>query len=84
MMGTLQPASSRRFFDDGNRGGSFGDVDGPANQFGASFGEFQGLLQGGFHVGGVRVGHGLHDDGCATAHADVSDVYAVGFAARGV
>src|SRR5262249_53587195 len=38
------------------------------------------LFERGFDVGGVRVGHGLDDDGSATADLDVANFYAVGFA----
>ena len=68
--------------DFGHGGGGFGDVHRPAHDFGASFGQFHGLLESGLYVGGVRVGHGLHGDGGVAAHLDVSDLHAVGFAAR--
>jgi len=47
-----------------------------------AFGEFERLLERGFDVGGVRVGHGLDDDRSTAAHLDVANLYAVGFAAR--
>jgi len=81
MMGTLQPARGG-VFDFRNGGRRPRDVDGPANDFGAGFGEFERLLERGFDVGGVRVGHGLDDDRSTAAHLDVANLYAVGFAAR--
>ena len=36
---------------------SFGDVHGPTHNFGTGLGQFYGLLERGFDVGGVRVGH---------------------------
>src|SRR5881394_2064816 len=79
--GDVAAGVEKALFDCGNGGRGFGDVDSPANDFGAGFGEFERLFERGFDVGGVRVGHGLDDDGCAAANLDVADLYAVGFAA---
>src|ERR1700740_2770658 len=65
-----------------NGGGGFRDIDCPAHDFRAGFCEFQSLFQCCGDIGGVRVGHGLDDDGSAAADADVSDIYSVSFAAR--
>jgi hypothetical protein len=70
------------FLDLGDGGGGFEIVDGPANDFRAAFGELDRLLEGGFDVSGIGVGHRLHDDGSTATHADVADVHTVGFATR--
>ena len=62
--------------DFGDGRGGFGHVDGDADEFGAGLGEFEALLRGGGHVGRVRVGHGLDDDGRAAADLDFADLYA--------
>jgi hypothetical protein len=62
--------------DFGNGGGGFGNVDGDADEFGAGLSEFEILLGGGSGVGGVRVGHGLDDDGRAAADLDFANLYA--------
>jgi len=80
--GHIAACGEKALLDFGNGGRGFGDVDGPANDFGAGFGEFERLFEGGGDVGSVRVGHGLDDDGRAAADLDVADLYAVGFAAR--
>ncbi len=80
--GDVAACGKQAFLDFGNGGCGFGDVDGPANDFGAGFGEFERLFERGFDVGGVRVGHGLDDDGSAAADLDVPDFYAASFAAR--
>src|SRR5579859_2078453 len=80
--GDVAARGEKTFFDFGNRGGGFGDVDSPANDFGAGFGEIESLLERGFNVGGVRVGHGLDDDRSAAADLDVADFYAIGLVAR--
>ena len=79
--GDFAAGGEQALLDFGNGGCGFRDVDGPANDFGAGFGEFERLLESGCDVGGVRVGHGLDDDRCAAAYLNVADFYAVGFAA---
>ena len=69
------------FFDFRYGSGGFRDVDRPAHDLRTGFGELESLLEGSGNIGGVRVRHGLHDDGSATADADVSDVDAKSFAA---
>ena len=71
-------------FRDGR--GGFRHVHGDADQLGAGLGEFDALLRGCGYVGGVRVGHGLDDDGRAAADLDLADLYAdrlVAFAQHG-
>ncbi len=68
--------------DFGNGGRGFRDIDSPANDFRTGFGELQRLFERGCDVGGVRVSHGLDDDGRAAADLNVADFYAIGFAAR--
>ena len=80
--GDVAACGEKALFDFGYGSCGFGNVDGPADDFGAGFGEFDSLLKCGFDVGGVRVGHGLDDDGRAAADLNVADFYAVGFAAR--
>ena len=75
--GIKQPLLDRR---DGC--GGLRDVYGPADELRTSFGQFDGLLECGFDIGRVRVGHGLDDDRRAAAHADLADLYAIRFAAR--
>ncbi len=78
----IATSCEKTILDFGDSGSGFRNVDGPAHDFRASFGKFQSLLQSAFNIGGVRVGHGLDDDRSAAADADVSDIYAVSFAAR--
>src|SRR5215470_1732311 len=80
--GDVAAGVEKALLDFGHCGCGFRDVDGPANDFGAGFGELKRLFERGFDVGGVRVSHGLDDDGSAAAYLDVADFYAVGFAAR--
>jgi hypothetical protein len=47
-------------------------VDGDADELGAGFDELGDLLDGGGGVGGVGVGHGLHDDGGFGADFDLT------------
>ena len=68
-------------FDFGDGGGGFGNIYGDADEFRAGLGEFEALLGGGGDVDGVRVGHGLDDDGRAAADLDFADFYAYGFVA---
>ena len=68
------PAFFGDAFDDvGDGFGGVVVVDGDANEFGAGAGEGGNLLDGGFDVGGVGIGHRLDDDGGAGAYADVAD-----------
>ena len=75
MMGTSQPASSRRFLISGNGCGGFRHVHGDADKFRAGLREFEALLRGGGDVGSVRVGHGLHDHGRAAADLNLADLH---------
>ncbi len=52
-----------------------------ADDVAARRGEFRDLLQGGRHVGGARVGHGLHGDRRSTADRHRTDHDAARFAA---
>ena len=55
-------------------GGSFVVVDGDADKLGAGAGECGDLLNGGFDVGGVGVGHRLDDDRSVGTDADAAYV----------
>ena len=57
----------------GNGRGGFFVVHGDADQLGAGEGERCNLLDGGGDVGGVGVGHRLHDDGNFPAHTNMAD-----------
>ncbi len=50
-------------------------VDGDANQLGAGAGQRRDLGDGAVDVGGVGVGHRLHDDGCAAADLYARDAH---------
>ena len=50
-------------------------VDGDAHEFGAGAGERRHLARGALDVGGVGVGHRLHDDRRAAADHDAGDVH---------
>ena len=63
MMGVFQPLAARPLDDVGNGLGGVVVVDGDADHLRAGAGEGGDLLDGAFDVGGVGVGHGLHDDG---------------------
>ena len=70
------PALVGDAFDDvGNGLGGFVVVDGDADHLGAGAGEGGDLLDGGFDVGGVGIGHRLDDDGDVGTDADASDLY---------
>ena len=58
----------------GNGGGGVLVVHGDADDLGAGEGEGFDLLDGGGDVGGVGVGHRLHDDGDFPADADLADL----------
>src|SRR5215469_95637 len=68
--------------DERHRFGGFRNVDGPADDFRAGFGEFDALPEGSIDVGRVGIGHGLDDNGSAAADLNVADFYAVSFFAR--
>ncbi len=51
----------------------FRDIDGDANQLGSRLSQFEALLGGGSDVNGIRVRHGLHDYGRASANLDFAD-----------
>ena len=70
------------FADFGHGGGGFFAVNCDADKFRAGAGQFSDLLCGAFHVCRIRVGHGLHDDGCAATDFDVTDIDAGRCAAR--
>ena len=80
--GSVAPGIAHPFFDLRNRRCRFRHVHCPTHNLRPGFGQLQSLLQRRPDVGGVRVGHGLHDDGRASADAHVSDLHAVSFAAR--
>ena len=65
-------------------GGGFGRVDGDAHQFRAGVGERLDLRHRRRDVGGVGVGHRLHDDRRAAADVDAADVDLARSAARDV
>ena len=75
------PALGADAFDDVRHGlGGLIVVDGDADQLGAGAGERGDLLDGGFDVGGVGVGHRLDDDGGVGPDADAADVDGDGMA----
>ena len=55
-------------------GGGLVAVDGDAHQLGAGAGERGHLAGGPLHIGGIGIGHRLHDDGRTAAHRDAGDV----------
>ena len=57
----------------------FRNVHGDADKFRACLREFKALLRGRGDVGCVGVGHGLNDDGRASAHLNLADLHAHGF-----
>ena len=81
MMGVFQPFGADAFDDVGDGLGGVIVVDGDADHLGAGAGEGGDLLDGGFDVGGVGVGHRLDDDGGVGADADVADGDGNGFSA---
>ncbi len=60
-------------FDFRDGGGGFGDIHGDANDFGASLREFEVLVYGASDVGGIGIGHRLHDDRSAAADLNLAD-----------
>ncbi len=77
------PAFFLEAFDDvGNGFGGVVVVDGDADEFGAGAGEGGYLLNRGFDVGGVGVGHRLHDDGSLGTYTDSAYVYGDGTATQ--
>ena len=50
-------------------------VDGDAHDLRAGARERSNLRRGRGNVGGVRVGHRLHDDGRVAAHGDMADLH---------
>ena len=56
--------------DMGHGGGGLVPVNGDSHEFRTRPGEVRDLLDGALDVGGVRIGHGLHDNGGAAAHQD--------------
>ena len=58
-------------------------VDGDANELGTGAGESGDLRYRPVDVGGVGVGHRLHDDGCVAADRHARDADKVGPAPRG-
>jgi hypothetical protein len=68
--------------DVGHRGGALVAVDGDAHQLGAGAPELGHLLDGGLDVGGVGVGHRLHDNGRAAADGHAANVHTHGLLAR--
>ncbi len=72
--GNVAARVEQAFLDFRHRGGSFWHVHGDADKFRARLREFEALLCGGRDVGGVRVGHGLNDDGRASAHLNFADL----------
>ena len=76
------PAFGADAFDDvGNGFGGVVVVNGDTNELGAGASEGGDLLDGGFDVRGVGVGHGLDDDRGGGADANAADVYGYGFSA---
>ena len=67
-------------FRDGR--GRFRHVHGNAHQLRPGVGEFLALRHGPGDVGGVRVGHRLHDDRRAAAHLNVADLDAIRLSPR--
>ena len=61
-------------FDLGHRGGGFVAIDGDAHQFGTGSRQRRHLARRALDVGGVGVGHRLHDDGRAAANDDAADI----------
>ena len=51
-------------------------VDGDAHDFRTCSRELRHLPRGRLHIGGIRVGHGLHDDGRAAADRHAADITA--------
>ena len=78
MSGTSEPASSRRFLISGTARGGLWHVHRDAHQLRTGLGEFKALARRAGGVGRVRIGHGLHDDGRASAHLDFADLDAEG------
>ena len=82
MIGALQPASSIRFLISGTAAAASGTftvqrtISDPAS---ASSSVCFSVV---CNVRRIRVGHGLHDDGRASAHAYVSHLHAIRLAAR--
>ena len=83
MMGDVAAGIEQALLDFRNGGGGFRHVHGDADQFRARLRKFEALLRGGGHIGGVRVGHGLHDDGRASAHLYFADLDADGLVSLG-
>ncbi len=77
-------ASRRKqaFLDFGDGSRRFRHIHGDAHNFGSRFGKLKALLRCSGHIRRVRVGHGLHDDRRAPAHADVPHVHAVSLPPR--
>jgi hypothetical protein len=73
---------ARASADVGHRGGALVAVDGDAHQLGAGAPELGHLLDGGLDVGGVGVGHRLHDNGRAAADGHAANVHTHGLLAR--
>ncbi len=67
------PRLRRRFADVRNGGGGLVAVDGDAHDFGAGARQRRDLRDGAVDIGGVGVGHRLHDDRRAAADGDVAD-----------
>ena len=57
-----------------NRGRGLVAVDGDAHEFRAGAGERRDLPCGSLHIGGVGIGHRLHDDRGAAADRDAADI----------
>ena len=81
----MRSLSSARKSSPGGRSSScgegFGGSDircGDADDFATGFGQLDSLAHGGFHVEGVRNGHGLDADGVVPTHADVAHHYLTG------
>ena len=72
-----QPFTNRR-----DCGGCGSLVHRDAHQFRAGARQRLDLLRGALDVGRVRVGHGLHDDGCGTADGHAADLHCQGLATR--
>src|SRR5581483_5970193 len=72
--GRLPPFISDALHDVGHGLRGVVIVDGDADQLGAGAGERGDLLDCGFDVGGVGVGHRLHDYGGVRPDADAADV----------
>ncbi len=65
----------QRIDDPGHRGGGLLGIHGDAHQFRAGARQRHHLVDGGRRVGGIGVGHGLHDDGMVAPDLDTSNVH---------